>query len=95
MTKGSAAEALSLNKAHRISNMRDLDLVALDDALIILAEMSEQQSRIVELRFLVGYDKRDRGGVASIARDGRARLESGETLAETRHRKKVRSEELV
>ena len=45
---------LSLEEALTLSATRDLDLVALDDALTSLASIDTQQGRIVELRFFGG-----------------------------------------
>ena len=52
--RGSGAIKLSLDEAVAVPGGKDLDLVALDDALKSLAEMDEQQARIVELRFFGG-----------------------------------------
>jgi RNA polymerase sigma factor (TIGR02999 family) len=52
--RGGAQQKLSLSKADRVADKPDVDLVALDDTLKILAAMNEQQSRIVELRFFGG-----------------------------------------
>ena len=52
--RGGAQQRLSLSKADRIANKPDVDLVALDDALLTLETMNSQQSRIVELRFFGG-----------------------------------------
>lgn len=45
---------LTLDEAVRLPQSRDLDLVALDDALKELAQLHPRQSRIVELRFFGG-----------------------------------------
>ena len=52
--RGGAQQRLSLSKADRFADKPDVDLIALDDALKTLAEMNEQQSGIVELRFFGG-----------------------------------------
>jgi RNA polymerase sigma factor (sigma-70 family) len=44
-----------------------VDLVALDDALKTLAEMSEQQSRIVELRFFGGLTIEETAEVLGVS----------------------------
>lgn len=46
---------------------RDLDLVALDDALNILAELNPQQSRIVELRYFSGLTIDDTSEVLGVS----------------------------
>jgi RNA polymerase sigma factor (TIGR02999 family) len=45
----------------------DVDVVALDDALKGLAEMDEQQSRVVELKFFGGLSIEDTAEVLSIS----------------------------
>jgi RNA polymerase sigma factor (TIGR02999 family) len=45
---------LSLDEAVVLPKSKDVDLIALDDALSRLARLSERQSRIVELRFFGG-----------------------------------------
>ena len=46
---------------------RDLDLIALDDALERLAMMDERQNRIVELRFFAGLSVEDTAEVMGIS----------------------------
>jgi RNA polymerase sigma factor (TIGR02999 family) len=65
--RGGAEQKLSLSKADRISNKPDVDLVALDDALKTLAEMSEQQSQIVELRFFGGLTIEETAEVLEVS----------------------------
>ena len=45
---------LALDEAIALPGGKDLDLVALDDALEGLAQIDERQSRLVELRFFTG-----------------------------------------
>jgi RNA polymerase sigma factor (TIGR02999 family) len=52
--RGGGATKLSLDEAIGLAEEREVDLVALDDALTNLAAMDAQQSRIVELRFFGG-----------------------------------------
>lgn len=52
--RGGVQQKLTLDEAVDYSQPRDVDLVALDDALTALAEFDERQSRIVELRFFGG-----------------------------------------
>ena len=52
--RGGGAQKLSLDEAISFSTDRNLDLVALDDALKVLHGLNEQQSRIVELKFFGG-----------------------------------------
>jgi RNA polymerase sigma-70 factor (ECF subfamily) len=52
--RGSGAAQLSLDEAIALPGGKDLDLVALDDALKGLSKIDERQSRLVELRFFTG-----------------------------------------
>ena len=65
--RGGVQQRLSLTHADRLANEPDVDLVALDDALKILATMSEQQSRIVELRYFGGLTIEETAEVLDIS----------------------------
>lgn len=52
--RGGFQQKLTLDEAVDYSQPRDVDLVALDDALNALAQLDARQSRIVELRFFGG-----------------------------------------
>ncbi len=52
--RGLGVAKLSLDEALLVEDKREWELVALDDALNRLAELDEQQSRVVELRFFTG-----------------------------------------
>lgn len=52
--RGGAARKLSLDENIGVMKSRDLDLVALDDAMAALAQFDPQQSRVIELRFFAG-----------------------------------------
>lgn len=65
--RGGAQQRLSLSKADRIANKPDVDLVALDDALLTLETMNSQQSRIVELRFFGGLTIEETAEVLGIS----------------------------
>jgi RNA polymerase sigma-70 factor (ECF subfamily) len=52
--RGGFQQKLALDEAVDYSQPRDVDLVALDEALNVLAKLDERQSRIVELRFFGG-----------------------------------------
>ena len=45
---------LLLDEAEFMPQHRDVDLIALDDALTNLAKLDERQCRLVELRFFAG-----------------------------------------
>ena len=55
-------------RARPCSNKKDLDLIALDDALKSLHEPDPQQSRIVQLRYFAGLTIEDTSEVLGIFR---------------------------
>ncbi len=65
--RGSDVCKLSLDEAVATAEKRDLNLVALDDALDTLARIDEQQSRIVELRFFTGLSIEETAEVLGIS----------------------------
>jgi RNA polymerase sigma factor (TIGR02999 family) len=52
--RGGKAQRVSLSEAERVPQMKDMDLIALDDALSRLETMDQRKSRIVELKFFSG-----------------------------------------
>jgi RNA polymerase sigma factor (TIGR02999 family) len=52
--RGGDSVTLVLDEATALPNKREIDLVALDDALNVLAQLDERQCRMVELRFFAG-----------------------------------------
>ena len=65
--RGGAQLTLLVDEAIEPSSQRELDLVALDDALKVLAELDERQSRIVELRFFGGLSIEDTSRLLEIS----------------------------
>jgi RNA polymerase sigma factor (TIGR02999 family) len=65
--RGDGAIKLSLDDALAAPNRRDLDLVALDDALRDLGKLDPQQSRLVELRFFAGLSIEESAEVLGIS----------------------------
>jgi len=65
--RGGDVYKLALEDAEEQPQLRDLDIVALDDALKGLAEMDEQQSRVVELKFFGGLSIEDTAEVLGIS----------------------------
>ena len=59
---------LELDAAFAIPKMPAADVVDLDDALLDLAQVDEQQSRIVELRFFGGLTTEEAAEVLGISR---------------------------
>jgi len=50
-----------------VTNQKDTDLLALDEALKSLAEIDERKSRIVELRFFGGLSVEETAEVMKVA----------------------------
>jgi RNA polymerase sigma-70 factor (ECF subfamily) len=65
--RGSGERKLALDEAVSFAEDRDVNLVALDDALKALAELDEQQSRIVELRFFAGLSIKEVAAALDIS----------------------------
>jgi RNA polymerase sigma factor (TIGR02999 family) len=65
--RGGSAFKLALDEAEEQPLVRDVDIVALDDALKSLAHMDEQQSRVVELKFFGGLTVEDTAEVLGIS----------------------------
>lgn len=65
--RGGPMPALSLDEAIALSPKRDLELIAVDDALINLSRLDPQQSRIVELRFFGGLTIEETAEVLDIS----------------------------
>ena len=67
LKRGGDAVKLAIDEGTDASGERELDLVALDDALTALAEMDPRQSRIVELRFFTGLSIEDTAEALGIS----------------------------
>jgi RNA polymerase sigma factor (TIGR02999 family) len=65
--RGDGALKLSLDDALATPEKRDLDLVALDDALHDLAKFDPQQGRLVELRFFAGLSIEESAEVLGVS----------------------------
>lgn len=65
--RGAGAVKLALDEAIALPQQRDLDLVALDDALETLAKLDPQQARVVELRFFTGLSVEETAEVLQIS----------------------------
>jgi RNA polymerase sigma factor (TIGR02999 family) len=65
--KGVEARHISLDAALTVSSKEDPDLLALDEAMKILAEVDERKSRIVELRFFGGLSVDETAEVMKLA----------------------------
>ena len=65
--RGAGAPRLSLDEAVGVPGGRDLDMIALDDALNGLAKIDPDQSRIVELRFFGGLSIEEVAAVVGVS----------------------------
>lgn len=65
--RGSGDEKLALDEAIAVPENKDLNILALNDALEELARMDEQQSRIVELRYFGGLSIEETATVTGVS----------------------------
>ena len=65
--RGAGAPRLSLDAQMVLPQKREVDLVALDDALNKLASLDSQQSRLIELRFFGGLSIEETAVVLGIS----------------------------
>ena len=61
------ARHISLDEAMTVTNEKDMDLVALDEALQSLGKIDERKSKIVELRFFGGLSVDETAEVLKVA----------------------------
>jgi RNA polymerase sigma factor (TIGR02999 family) len=61
------AKVISLDEVAVVSNERASELVALDEALMTLAEVDERKSRIVELRYFGGLSVEETATVLGVS----------------------------
>ena len=65
--RGSDVSAITLDNAAFVSDEKGTDLVALDEALVALAELDARQSKVVELRFFVGLTNEEVAEVLKVS----------------------------
>ncbi len=65
--RGGGVYNVALDNALAVAERRNVDLIALDDALKGLATLDLQQARIVELRFFGGLSIEDTARVLSMS----------------------------
>ena len=65
--RGGNAFKLELTEALSVPEVKNIDMIALDDALKSLSALDPQQSRIVELRYFTGLSIEDTAEVLSIS----------------------------
>ena len=74
--RGGGAEVVSLDEAFGVATEPGHDLVALDDALVTLAEMDPRKGQVVEMRFFGGLSAEETAealhvSVGTVMRDWR------------------------
>jgi len=79
--RGGHARNLPLNEAGYFSHERAAELVELDDALQLLADIDARKSRVVELRYRRADHRRDGPGVGDCTQHCHPRLEYGQGVA--------------
>jgi RNA polymerase sigma factor (TIGR02999 family) len=65
--RGGGARRVTLSDALVVAGDRDVDLVALDDALQALAKLNARQSRVVELRYFGGLSIEETAEVVGVS----------------------------
>ena len=65
--RGGGTLTIALDEAETPQKEREVDLVALDDALNSLAKLDERQSRMVELRFFGGLSIEETSAVLGVS----------------------------
>lgn len=65
--RGGGIHKISIDEAVVIPSERRTDLMALDDALNVLAQLDERQSRVVELRFFGGLSLEEIAEVLQVS----------------------------
>lgn len=65
--RGSGVCMLTLDDAVALSQRKEMDVIAIDDALHALAEVDPRQSRVVELRFFAGLSLEETSEAMGIA----------------------------
>jgi len=66
--RGGQAQQVSLHEAQLLSDNKDIDLIALDEALDALAAFDKRKCRVVELRFFGGLGMEEIAEVLKVAR---------------------------
>jgi RNA polymerase sigma factor (TIGR02999 family) len=67
--RGGGAQKVSFDEGLVISNDRGHDLVALDDALLALAEVDSRKSQVIEMRFFGGLSVEETAEALHVSPD--------------------------
>jgi RNA polymerase sigma factor (TIGR02999 family) len=65
--RGGSKMRLTLDEALAVAKERDVDLLAIDEALDRLARIDEQQARVVELRFFSGLSVEETAAALGVS----------------------------
>jgi RNA polymerase sigma factor (TIGR02999 family) len=65
--RGGAAQQVELDEAAFVADDRGAEMVALDEALIALAELDARQARVVELRYFGGLSDAETAEVLKVS----------------------------
>ncbi len=65
--RGGGERAVTLDDAAVVTHSKGADMVALDEALVSLAELDERQSKVVELRFFGGLSVEETAEVLKVS----------------------------
>ena len=65
--RGGGVKAVTLDNAALVSDQKGPDLLALDEALLSLAELDPRQSKVVELRFFGGLTNEEAAEVLKVS----------------------------
>jgi len=83
--RGGAAPKVNLDDVADIGSGRARELIALDDALNVLAKVDPRKARVIELRFFAGLSVEETAEVLKVSSDTvEAGLETGPRLAARR-----------
>lgn len=69
LKRGGGMLQVSLNKAASLAVHRSTDLIALDEALTMLAEMDSRKAQVVEMRFFAGLSVEEVADVLQVSKE--------------------------
>jgi RNA polymerase sigma factor (TIGR02999 family) len=69
LKRGGDVQRVDFDQALMVGSELEADLVALDEALLRLAEVDERKSRVVELRFFGGLSVKETAEVMKVSGD--------------------------
>jgi RNA polymerase sigma factor (TIGR02999 family) len=67
--RGGGAQQVSLDETILSGKERDVDLVALDEALSALSELDERKGRVVEMRFFGGLSEKEIAEALTVSQE--------------------------